>query len=111
MGDKQSVEVTSKSSPSEGLEGLKTLYPELAEELIRAIDRIRKSEGSPLNDGLISEKRTAIYLGISLRTLINWRADNIVPHYKIRGRILYRRSEIDQALKNKYRRGNMGGLH
>ncbi len=98
-----------QASAPEGLEGSKTISPELAEELIRAIEGLRKPEGSPLDDGLISEKRAATYLGISVRTLINWRGAMIIPHYKIGGRILYRRSEIDNAIKNKCSRGSIGG--
>ncbi len=93
-----------ESAPN-GVESLRAVYPELAEALILAIERMRKADSSPLDDSLIGEKRAATYLGVSLRTIINWRGAKLIPFYRIGGRILYRRSEIDEALKDKYRRG------
>ncbi len=70
------------------------------------------SHGSDMNpeplavkDGLRDEKEEAKRLRVCTRTLINWRGKNLVPFYKIGRRILYRSSDVDKVLDERYRRG------
>jgi hypothetical protein len=39
--------------------------------------------------------------------LVNWRNQGLVPWYKIGGRVLYRLSEVDRVINERYRRGAM----
>ena len=52
-----------------------------------------------------SEADEAKRLGVCIRTLINWRNEGKVPYFKIGRRILYRPSDVDRLLDDRYRRG------
>jgi hypothetical protein len=59
------------------------------------------------NEGLIGEIETAKHVNVCKRTLVNWRNQGLVPWYKIGGRVLYRLSEVDRVINERYRRGAM----
>jgi len=54
---------------------------------------------------LHSETEEATRLRVHPRTLINWRARNLIPYFKIGRRILYRSSDVDRVLEERYRKG------
>ena len=60
------------------------------------------------SDEYLTRKQTAKLLQISLVTLRDWSVKGILQSYKIGGRIRYKKSELDEALKAqknlKYRR-------
>jgi hypothetical protein len=59
------------------------------------------------SEGLTDEVATAKHVNVCKRTLINWRNQGLVPWYKIGGRVLYRLSEVDRVINERYRRGAM----
>jgi excisionase family DNA binding protein len=50
-------------------------------------------------ESLMTEKEMADYLRIKPRQLFNWRADGLVPYFRIGRSIRYRRSAVDTALE------------
>jgi excisionase family DNA binding protein len=48
---------------------------------------------------LMTEKEMAAYLRIKPRQLFNWRADRLVPFFRIGRAVRYRRSAVDAALQ------------
>ncbi len=63
------------------------------------------SEPLAVKDELLSETEEAKRLRVHPRTMVNWRARGLVPYYKIGRRILYRSSDVDKVLEDRYRRG------
>lgn len=43
---------------------------------------------------LLTTAEVAELFSLSKRTVINWRAKKILPHYRIGGRIIYKRDEV-----------------
>jgi len=64
-----------------------------------------KKEALAGNDGLLSEIEQAKRLRVHPRTMINWRARGLIPYFKIGRRILYRSSDVDRILDERYRKG------
>ena len=60
-------------------------------------------------DGYVPLKALAVYAGLSVRTLRDYLTDPIapLPHYRIGGKILVRRSEFD-AWAQRFRRVGSG---
>jgi excisionase family DNA binding protein len=58
---------------------------------------------------LMSEREAALYLKVSVRTIIDWRQRGIIPYFRIRRSIRYSRDQIDRALLERYQR-NAGAL-
>jgi Helix-turn-helix domain len=55
--------------------------------------------------GLIREKNMADKIGVSVRTLRNWRDQKIIPFIKVKKVILFDEQEILQILSRNFRRG------
>ena len=51
------------------------------------------------HDDWITRKQAITMLGVSAPTIINWSKSGIIPCYRIGSLIRYKRSEIDEALK------------
>ncbi len=64
-----------------------------------------QSHTEAIKDGLISEKTLADGMGVCQRTIINWRQKGLLPWFKVGGRVLYRRADVDRVLEERYRRG------
>ena len=45
-------------------------------------------------DRLLSRKKLAQFLDVSLRTVDRWTKDNFIPHLRIKGRVLYSKKKI-----------------
>ena len=54
------------------------------------------------NDELLTDKEVANILKVSRRTLSEYRSNGTLPYYVLGGKVLYKRSEIEQALKREY---------
>jgi len=81
---------------------LQTIEEKL-DSLIQNIDKQEKS--SSLSTTWITTKQLAQHLGISTAAITNMRGSKI-PYYKIGGRILFKREEVDEyILKSRYMSG------
>lgn len=60
----------------------------------------RKTEVPAVNTCWRSVVEAAAYLGIKAHTLDQWRSDktNVIPYYKIGGRVFYRQEDLDEYL-------------
>ena len=50
----------------------------------------------------LCDKEVAYMLKVSRRTLSEYRSNGTLPYYVLGGKVLYKRSEIEQALKREY---------
>ena len=50
----------------------------------------------------MSEREVAVYLKVSVRTIVNWKQRGIIPYFRIGRTIRYSREQIDQALMDRY---------
>jgi len=64
------------------------------------IELINKDEPENDREAYLSRKQTAEYLGISLPTLSKKTKEGELNAFRLGGRILYKRVEIDEALNN-----------
>ena len=51
-------------------------------------------------------KQIAEYLGISERTVSRWIAEVDFPHYRVRGRLRFRASEVDEWMRRYWKIGD-----
>jgi excisionase family DNA binding protein len=69
--------------------------------------RFEKPENKP--DDNLTRKEVAKLLRISLPTLHDWTKSGFIKHHKIQSRVLYKRSEVENALTSnsiqKHKRG------
>lgn len=77
------------------LSDIKKIMEEVIEEKLIKINPTEKKESS----SLLSRKETAQFLCISLPTLHDWTKNGIVKGYRIGNRVLYKREEIKESLK------------
>jgi excisionase family DNA binding protein len=75
---------------------LSTLLDEKFETLL---GRITSQQAPQKSDELLTRKDAAKYLGISLTTLWQWTNDGIVTGHRIAARVRYKKSELEQALR------------
>ena len=54
------------------------------------------------DDEYLCDKEVAYMLKVSRRTLSEYRSNGTLPYYVLGGKVLYKRSEIEQALKREY---------
>ena len=54
------------------------------------------------DDEYLCDKDVAYMLKVSRRTLSEYRSNGTLPYYVLGGKVLYKRSEIEQALKREY---------
>ena len=67
------------------------------------IDTIAKNVRPALNgQTFIDDKELAERLSLHRRTLQNFRNDNILPYYKIGGKVIYDEAEIEAWLNSNY---------
>ena len=72
-------------------------------ELTDMIDTIAKNVRPALNgQTCIDDKELAERLSLHRRTLQNFRNDNILPYYKIGGKVIYNAAEIEAWLNSNY---------
>lgn len=51
-------------------------------------------------DRLLSRKKAAIFLDVSLRTIDRWTKEKFIPHLRIRGRVLYSKKNVLKWLED-----------
>ena len=72
-------------------------------QLSEILDSMHK-DGAALqhDDEYLCDKEVAYMLKVSRRTLSEYRSNGTLPYYVLGGKVLYKRSEIEQALKREY---------
>ena len=73
------------------------------ERMLDGISRMAKDNKSALNgERFLGNSEVAKLLKVSIRTLQDWRDNNIIPYIQIKGKIIYRQSDIDRLLQTYY---------
>lgn len=83
---------------------------ETIREIYRCLDKlsehldkiVKKDCSSQAGDCLLDNAKLAELLNVSQRTLQEWRNLGVIPFIQIRGKILYRKVDIDRVLQNNY---------
>ena len=70
----------------------------IAQTIQRELAAILKADPAPDPDELLSRKKAAQYLGLSLPTLHDYTQRGIVTAYRLGSRVRYRRGELSNAL-------------
>lgn len=74
------------------------------DRLSEMLDGISKDGMIPTgDDGYLCDKEVACMLKVSRRTLSEYRSNGTLPYYTLGGKVLYKRSEIEQTLNREYR--------
>lgn len=91
------MELINSNSPQ-----IKEFFQSL-ERMLDAISRMAKENKPSLNgERFLDNGEVAKLLKVSIRTLQDWRANNIIPYIQIKGKIIYRQSDIYQLWQNYY---------
>lgn len=70
----------------------------------KVLDKLSKSTKRPFNgERFISDSELSRILKISRRTLQDYRSAGILPYYIIRGKVLYKESDVQRLLEKAYR--------
>ena len=86
------------------------------ETIIRAVATLQKaskkaerliSDYRPILNGdrLLTDPEVADLLKVSRRTLQEYRNDGILPYIEMKGKVVYRESDIERTLMRYYKRG------
>lgn len=80
---------------------------ESIDRLTAMIDAIPEDGANPpKEDEYLCDKEVSRLLKVSRRTLGEYRSNGTLPYYVLGGKVLYKRSEIEQVLKQGYRGTN-----
>lgn len=98
---------------SENYENVLTLHDEVIARAISTMQKAsRKAEKlcddyHPILNGerLLTDAEVADILKVSRRTLQEYRNDGILPYIEMKGKCVYRESDIEKTLRRYYRRG------
>ena len=73
------------------------------DRMLDGISRLAKENKAYLNgEKFLSNKDVAKCLKVSIRTLQEWRVTGIIPYIQIKGKIIYRQSDIERLLQTYY---------
>jgi hypothetical protein len=73
------------------------------DEMLDCIREAMKHRTPHLNgEKFLTNRGVCRMLNISVRTLQEWKTSGIIPYIQLKGKILYRQSDIDKMLKNNY---------
>ena len=76
---------------------------ESIDQLSEILDSMPKDSAALQHDDeYLCDKEVAYMLKVSRRTLSEYRSNGTLPYYVLGGKVLYKRSEIEQALKREY---------
>ena len=66
--------------------------------------QIKENGNKPTLNGerFLGNNEVAKLLNVSIRTLQDWRDNSIIPYIQIKGKIIYRQSDIDRLLQSSY---------
>lgn len=79
-------------------------FKELANKIDRIAEYVIKKDCNPQQpgiDGILNSKEVADILKISLRTLQRLRTDNQIDYSMLRGKCVYRISDLEKAVKKR----------
>jgi hypothetical protein len=71
----------------------------ITEAVAKAFDEVNKDTFT--DKDLMTRKETAQFLNVSLVSLNIWSKKGIIQPYAIEGRVFFKRSEVESALKQK----------
>ena len=73
------------------------------ERMLDSISRLAKESRPHLNgEKFLSNREASKYLKVSIRTLQEWRDTGVIPYIQIKGKIIYRQSDIERLLQTYY---------
>ena len=73
------------------------------ERMLDGISQMANDYKPALNgEQFLGNSEVAKLLKVSIRTLQDWRDNNIIPYIQIKGKIIYRQSDIDRLLQTYY---------
>lgn len=73
------------------------------ERMLDGISRLTKESRPHLNgEKFLNNREVSKYLKVSIRTLQEWRNTGVIPYIQIKGKIIYRQSDIDRLLESNY---------
>lgn len=73
------------------------------ERMLDGISRLAKESRPNLNgEKFLSNREASQYLKVSIRTLQEWRDTGVIPYIQIKGKIIYRQSDIERLLQTYY---------
>ena len=73
------------------------------DRILDGISRLAKENRPHLNgEKFLSNREAAKCLKVSIRTLQEWRDTGVIPYIQIKGKIIYRQSDIDKLLQRHY---------
>jgi hypothetical protein len=73
------------------------------ERILDSISRLAKESRPNLNgEKFLSNREASQYLKVSIRTLQEWRDTGVIPYIQIKGKIIYRQSDIERLLQTYY---------
>ena len=73
------------------------------EKILGGIGKLAKESRPHLNgEKFLSNREASKYLKVSIRTLQEWRDTGVIPYIQIKGKIIYRQSDIDKLLQKHY---------
>ena len=73
------------------------------ERMLDGISQMANDNKPALNgEQFLGNSEVAKLLKVSIRTLQDWRDNNIIPYIQIKGKIIYRQSDIDRLLQTYY---------
>lgn len=73
------------------------------DRILDGISRLAKESRPHLNgEEFLSNREAFKYLKVSIRTLQEWRDTGVIPYIQIKGKIIYRQSDIERLLQTYY---------
>ena len=73
------------------------------DRILDGISRLAKENRPNLNgEKFLSNREAAKCLKVSIRTLQEWRDTGVIPYIQIKGKIIYRQSDIERLLQTYY---------
>ena len=73
------------------------------ERMLEGIGKLVKESKPHLNgEKFLSTQEASKYLKVSIRTLQEWRDTGVIPYIQIKGKIIYRESDIERLLQTYY---------
>lgn len=76
---------------------------QLMDKMLDGISRLAKESKPNLNgEKFLSNREVSKYLKVSIRTLQEWRDTGVIPYIQIKGKIIYRQSDIERLLQTYY---------
>ena len=73
------------------------------ERMLEGIGKLVKESKPHLNgEKFLSNQEASKYWKVSIRTLQEWRDTGVIPYIQIKGKIIYRESDIERLLQTYY---------